>query len=202
MVDTGGGGGHGPGPRRRERHGCVDRRGPRPRRGGRPRLDPAGEGRPPHDPVGQGPQRHRRRHPRAARQAQPVRRAVGTDGRRHVRAHLHRHHRHRLRRAARRPAVHRRRRRLRARRAQPLDHDRRHGRRRDGPVGGPAAARQGRRVGTHRRSLAGAPGRVERRGLIRVTGGKLTTYRAMADDTVDVVQRALGGPAAGRAPRS
>ena len=29
-------------------------------------------------------------------------------------------------------------------------------------------------------------------GLIRVTGGKLTTYRAMADDTVDAVQRALG----------
>ena len=30
-------------------------------------------------------------------------------------------------------------------------------------------------------------------GLIRITGGKLTTYRAMADDTVDAVQRALGG---------
>ena len=29
-------------------------------------------------------------------------------------------------------------------------------------------------------------------GLIRITGGKLTTYRAMAADTVDAVQRALG----------
>ena len=29
-------------------------------------------------------------------------------------------------------------------------------------------------------------------GLIRITGGKLTTYRGMADDTVDAVQRALG----------
>jgi glycerol-3-phosphate dehydrogenase len=29
-------------------------------------------------------------------------------------------------------------------------------------------------------------------GLIRITGGKLTTYRAMADDTVDAVQRTLG----------
>jgi glycerol-3-phosphate dehydrogenase len=29
-------------------------------------------------------------------------------------------------------------------------------------------------------------------GLIRITGGKLTTYRAMADDTVDAVQHALG----------
>ena len=103
------GGGHGPCPRRRERHGCVDRRGPRPRREGRPRLDPAGEGHPSHGAVGQGPQRHRGRHPGAARQAQPVRGAVGAQGRRHVRAHLHRHHRHRLRRSARRSAVHRRR---------------------------------------------------------------------------------------------
>jgi glycerol-3-phosphate dehydrogenase len=29
-------------------------------------------------------------------------------------------------------------------------------------------------------------------GLIRITGGKLTTYRGMASDTVDAVQRALG----------
>jgi glycerol-3-phosphate dehydrogenase len=36
-------------------------------------------------------------------------------------------------------------------------------------------------------------------GLITVTGGKLTTYRRMAADTVDVVTTALGGP---RWPRS
>jgi len=30
-------------------------------------------------------------------------------------------------------------------------------------------------------------------GLVRITGGKLTTYRVMARDTVDAVQRSLGG---------
>ena len=94
--------------------------------GSHPRLDPAGQGRPHHRAVGQGAQRHRRRHPGAEGQAQPVRRAVGRAVRRHVRAHLHRHHRHRLRRPARRPAVHRRRHRLRAARAQRRGHHRHH----------------------------------------------------------------------------
>ena len=31
-------------------------------------------------------------------------------------------------------------------------------------------------------------------GLVRITGGKLTTYRAMAEEVVDVVERALGRP--------
>lgn len=31
-------------------------------------------------------------------------------------------------------------------------------------------------------------------GLVRVTGGKLTTYRSMASQVVDAVQRSLGGP--------
>jgi glycerol-3-phosphate dehydrogenase len=35
-------------------------------------------------------------------------------------------------------------------------------------------------------------------GVVTVTGGKLTTYRKMAEDTVDVVVRQLGGPAARR----
>jgi glycerol-3-phosphate dehydrogenase len=35
-------------------------------------------------------------------------------------------------------------------------------------------------------------------GVVTVTGGKLTTYRKMAEDTVDVVVRRLGGPAARR----
>jgi glycerol-3-phosphate dehydrogenase len=38
-------------------------------------------------------------------------------------------------------------------------------------------------------------------GLVTVTGGKLTTYRAMASDTVDVVVHALGGRARCRTKR-
>jgi glycerol-3-phosphate dehydrogenase len=37
--------------------------------------------------------------------------------------------------------------------------------------------------------------------LVTVTGGKLTTYRRMAEDTVDEVLKALGGEAASRAKR-
>ena len=58
-------------------------------------------------PWDEGAQRHRRRHPGARRQAQPVRRPVGPARRRHVPAHLRRHDRHRLRRPARRPGLHR-----------------------------------------------------------------------------------------------
>ncbi len=39
-------------------------------------------------------------------------------------------------------------------------------------------------------------------GLVTVTGGKLTTYRRMAEDTVDVVVRRLGSAAPARARRS
>jgi glycerol-3-phosphate dehydrogenase len=39
-------------------------------------------------------------------------------------------------------------------------------------------------------------------GLVTVTGGKLTTYRLMAEDTVDVVVRRLGRAAPARAKRS
>ncbi len=53
-------------PRRRQRRRRVGRRGPHTGGRRRPRLDPPGEGRPPHRSVGQGAQRHRRRHPRAA----------------------------------------------------------------------------------------------------------------------------------------
>jgi glycerol-3-phosphate dehydrogenase len=49
-------------------------------------------------------------------------------------------------------------------------------------------------------AAAGDPGSVSREhavterfpGLVRITGGKLTTYRVMARDTVDAVQRSLG----------
>ncbi len=102
-------------PGRRQRGRGVGRRDAGARRRDRSRPHPSGQGRAPHRAVGHGAQRHRRRDPGAGRQAQPVRRAMGAARRRHVRAHLHRHHRHRLRGPARRPAVHRRRRRLRAR---------------------------------------------------------------------------------------
>ena len=39
-------------------------------------------------------------------------------------------------------------------------------------------------------------------GLVTVTGGKLTTYRRMAEDTVDVVVRTLGPAAPARSKRS
>ncbi len=48
--------------------------------GSHPRLDPPGQGRAHHRAVGQGAQRHRRRHPGAEGQAQPVRRPVGRSG--------------------------------------------------------------------------------------------------------------------------
>ena len=65
--------------RRRQRRRRVGRRGAHARGRRRPGLDPPGQGRPHHGAVGEGAQRHRRRHPGARRQAQPVRRAVGAD---------------------------------------------------------------------------------------------------------------------------
>ncbi len=44
--------------------------------------------------------------------------------------------------------------------------------------------------------------RVSPHGLVTVTGGKLTTYRRMAEDTVDVVVRRLGNAAPARAKTS
>jgi glycerol-3-phosphate dehydrogenase len=43
--------------------------------------------------------------------------------------------------------------------------------------------------------------RVSPHGLITVTGGKLTTYRRMAEDTVDLAMKRLGDRAAGRGGR-
>ena len=83
VVDTGGGSLHGEGPGGRQRDRGVGRLDPSTRRRGRPGQHPSGQGRASHGAVGHGPQRHRRRHPGAGRQAQPVRRAVGassTDG--------------------------------------------------------------------------------------------------------------------------
>jgi glycerol-3-phosphate dehydrogenase len=57
--------------------GRLVRRAPHARGRRRPGLDPPGQGGPSHRAVGQGAQRHRRRHPRRRRPAQPVRRAVG-----------------------------------------------------------------------------------------------------------------------------
>ncbi len=137
------------------------------------------------------------------RQAQPVRRAVGRTPGRHVRAHLRRNDRHRLRRPARRPAVHGRRHRLRARRAQrtPIT-TRHHHRGRHGRVGracGPLvkSATSGRTADLSRRHrVTTGPA-----GVIAITGGKLTTYREMAEDTVDAVLRRLGRKARGRTKR-
>lgn len=58
-------------------------------------------------------------------------------------------------------------------------------------AGGPAGGRTGDLSRRHR--VTRTP-----EGLITITGGKLTTYRAMAEDTVDEVQAALGS----RGPRA
>ena len=89
--------------------------------GAHPDSHPSRQGHPHHGAVVEGAQRHRGRRPRAEGQALGVRRAVGrTDD-----VHLHRHDRHRLRRPARRSAVHRRRRRVPAAGHQRLGHHRR-----------------------------------------------------------------------------
>ena len=69
-----------------------------PRRGRRPRHDPARQGHPHHVPWEKVRNDIAVVIPVPEGQAQRVRRAVGPSARRHVRAHLHRHHRHRLRR--------------------------------------------------------------------------------------------------------
>ena len=58
------------------------------------------------------------------------------------------------------------------------------------------AARGGRRVSARTADLSRRHRvQVSSRGLITVTGGKLTTYRKMAEDTVDAVVRRLGSDA-------
>ena len=67
-----------------------------------------------------------------------------------------------------------------------------------GRVGGPApaAGRRRRRAGTSRNarrtSRAATPSATSAHGVVTVTGGKLTTYRKMAQDTVDAVVGRLG----------
>ena len=90
---------------RRERDRRVGRRRARPRRGRAPGVDPAGQGRAHHAAVGAGAQRHRRHRPGRPHDKRSVF-VIPWE-----RPHVRRHHRHRLRRAARRPALHRRRRR-------------------------------------------------------------------------------------------
>ena len=184
--------------RGRQRHRRVGRRGARPRRGRRPRLDPPGQGHPHHGAVGQGAQRHRRRGAGAQGQALGLRRAVaahgdgtfeltyiGTtdtdyDG------------------PDRRPAVH-------APTTSPTcsrpstspSANRSTDGRRRRHLGRAAAAREGghdgrtadlsRRHKVHRHATAASSS---------ITGGKLTTYREMAEDTVDAVVEHLGDAAA------
>ncbi len=114
-------------------------------------------------------------------QALDLRGAVG-------RLHLHRHHRHRLRRAARRPAVHARRHRLPAAGHQRRHDHRAHRGRHRRHLGRAPAARARRRQRAHRRPVPPPPGHaVGQSGVVTVTGGKLTTYREMAADTIDLV---------------
>ena len=182
----------------RERGRRVGRRRARPRRGRAPRLDPAGQGHPHHGAVGQGPQRHRRRSCRCRRtsasifvvpwgdrrsptSARPTPTTTGRSTTRSARPRTSPTCSTRSTSSVQR-AAHRGRR-------------RRH-------VGRAAPARQGRHQRAHRRPVAPARGHaIGRPGVVTVTGGKLTTYREMAADTVDAVVRHLDG-APRRARRS
>ena len=189
VVDAGGRRVRRPRPRRRQRRRRVGRRGPRARRRRRPRLDPPGQGRPPHRAVGQGAQRHRRGHPGAAGQAQPVRRAVGSARRRHVRAT-----------PTSAPPTPTTTARSTTRSAPPTTSPtcsaRSTPRSRpdvtaDDVTGVWAGLRPLVQVGgsrAHRRPVPPPPRRRSApAGVVAVTGGKLTTYREMAEDTVDAV---------------
>ena len=138
-------------------------------------------------PAATAAARRGRRRAGARRPAVDLRRAVG-------RLHLRRDHRHRLRRPARRPAVHARGRGLRARRGQRRRHLAGHHRRHH--VGLGRAAAPGRAAANEpadRRPVPPPPGVASPiDGLVTVTGGKLTTYRRMAADTVDRWSRHLG----------
>ena len=113
---------------RHQRRRRVCRRRAGARRSGPPPLDHPGQGHPPDRALGPGAQRHRRDPAGEGRPTVRVRRAVG-------RSHLHRHHRHQLRRADRRPAVHPGGRRLPAGRPQRLDRRRTDPRRRHRHLG-------------------------------------------------------------------
>ena len=169
---------------RRERDRRVGRRRARARRGHAPDSIRPAKGIHITVPWAQGAQRHRGRDPGAEGPALGVRRAVAT-----ATVHLHRHHRHRLRRPARRSAVH-------APTTSPtcsraINASVTH-RRSPSPTSsarGPACARSSR----PRRASAPPTSRGATRcarppsGVVTVTGGKLTTYRRMAADTVDEV---------------
>ena len=131
-----------------------------------------------------------------------VRRAVGRRGRA-APVHVHRHHRHRLRRPDRRPADHARRHRV------PPARDQRRGRPRRSPrptssARGPGSGRSSPRPRASAPPTSRAATRVHTSpsGVVTVTGGKLTTYRRMAADAVDEVVQGARPRRAAAAARS
>ena len=135
-----------------ERDRRVVGRGPRARRPHAHHDDPSRQGHPHHGAVVARAQRDRGRDPGTEGSAFGVRRAVGRR-RRTAPVHLHRHHRHRLRRPDRRPADHRRRRRVPPARDQRRVDDEDHRGRHPRHVGRPAPARRRGQERTHRRPL-------------------------------------------------
>jgi len=108
---------------------------------------------------------------------------------------LRRHHRHRLRRPRRRPQGHPRGRGLRAAHPQRVADHRDHRGRRHRHLGRAAAPSAGKAASARtadlsRRNRVAGP---SASGVVTITGGKLTTYREMAEDTIDhVVTGVLG----------
>ena len=173
---------------------------PRPRRAGRPPRHPAGQGRARHGAGGPSALRHRRR---ASRCPPTAGRSSSCPGRRRASSTsgttdtdydgpLDE------------PALHARRRRLPARRGQRRHHRGPHPRGRDRGVGrSPPAPRPSRprpRVAERTADLSRRHTvRTSPDGVVTVTGGKLTTYRKMAEDAVAAVTPRLpAGRAAGR----
>ena len=185
-VDAGGRPDRRPCARGGQRRRRVGRRGPRARGGDEPRLDPAGQGRPHHGAVGEGAQRHRRRHPGAEGQAQPVRRAVGSPRptarsstptsapptpTTTVRSTIRSARRTTSTTCSARSTT----------RSPPASPPT------TSPASGPGCVRWSsrRRAGAPPTCPGAIASTTSPAGVITVTGGKLTTYREMAEDTVD-----------------
>ena len=179
-----------PGPGRGQRHRRLGRRRAGPRRGHAPPLDPAGQGRPRHRAGRPAALRHRRRHPGAQGPALDLRGVVARD-----RPRLPRHDRHRLPRARStiRPA---RPRTSTTCSTRPTTSPRRASPGPTSPASGPACGpcwrpEKGGHVSERTADLSRRHTvRTSSHGVVTVTGGKLTTYRKMAQDTVDAVVHA------------
>ena len=159
--------------------------------GTHPDVDPPREGHPHHGAVVAGAQRDRRGDPGAEGPALGVRRAVGRRGRRRTASRTSAPPTPTTTARSTIPQMHARRHRVSAARDQRVGHDHDHRSRHPRHVGRPASARARRAANAPPTSRRRHSVRVAPSGVVTVTGGKLTTYRRMAADTVDAVVKVL-----------